>query len=67
MNMSNKYYKEKCAKCGYEFEPFYGTICKCPYSHYRKWVCVYCCKKCQYVKRMGTAFGCELFRKEEIE
>lgn len=59
------YERIKCAKCGYEYEPFYATIRKCPYSKRGAWVCVYCCKRCQYVTRVGTGFGCELFKREE--
>lgn len=54
-----------CAKCGNAFEPFYNTIRKCPYSKKGACVCVYCCKRCPYVTRIGTGFGCELFKREE--
>lgn len=50
--------RKKCARCGHEYEPFFATIRKCPYSKRGAWVCVYCCKACRYVKRVGTGFGC---------
>ena len=52
------YEKQICAKCKNLYEPFYTTIRKCPYSKRGAWICVYCCKACRYVKRVGTGFGC---------
>ena len=54
---------KKCAKCGYAYNPC--TIRRCPYSKKGAWVCVYCCKRCPRVTKIGTGFGCSLFKPKE--
>ena len=53
----------QCAKCKNHFETV--SIRKCPYSKRGAWVCVYCCKRCPHVTRIGTGFGCSLFKQKE--
>ncbi len=55
--------RQKCAKCKHEYERL--QIRQCPYSKLGLYVCVYCCKKCDYVKRVGTGWMCTYENKED--
>ncbi len=56
-----------CSACGFVF----GEIAvrkNCPHPtvnrKYGKQICVYCCKKCKFVKMLGTGWGCGYIREE---
>ena len=53
----------KCDKCGHFYSDM--QIRQCPYSVRGLHVCVYCCKKCPYVKQVGTGFACTYKREQE--
>ena len=57
------YKRIRCANCEHEYEKM--QIRKCPYSKRGLYVCVYCCKKCPYVKQVGTGFACTYKREQE--
>ena len=48
----------QCDKCKRVFHSC--SIRTCPYSKTGKQICVYCCKRCRFVMRIGTGFGCQL-------
>lgn len=57
----------KCDKCGYEYHSCSIRECSHPAVNrrYGKNLCVYCCKKCDYVKRVGTGWMCTYENKED--
>lgn len=55
----------KCDSCSHEFVGL--QIRKCPYSKKGAHVCVFCCKKCPYVKPFGTGWVCGYENKERLK
>lgn len=51
----------KCAKCENDFGVL--QIRKCPYSEKGLYICVYCCKKCPYVKEVQLGWTCTYGRR----
>nr|DAL54462.1 MAG TPA_asm: zinc finger protein [Caudoviricetes sp.] len=47
---------QMCCKCKHEYHPC--SIRKCPYSEKGLYICVYCCKKCPYVKEVQLGWTC---------
>nr|DAK37523.1 MAG TPA: RRN7 Zinc-finger of RNA-polymerase I-specific TFIIB, Rrn7 [Caudoviricetes sp.] len=50
-----------CRKCKHEYHPC--SIRKCPYSEKGLYICVYCCKRCPYVKEVQLGWICTYGRK----
>ena len=46
----------KCAKCKRLFNPF--SVWRCRYSKSGAMICFWCCKKCQYIRRVENRWRC---------
>lgn len=52
-----------CCKCKNQYSSY--SIRKCPYSKKGLYVCVYCCKKCPYVKQVPLGWKCTYQKGDE--